>query len=298
MTKTKTTGLGKGLSALIPATELHEDQDAVLEIEISKIKANAFQPRRIFDQEKLDELADSIKEHGIVQPIVVRELAKGKYELVAGERRLRASQQLGLKTIPAVIKKFTDAQMMEIALVENIQRQDLSPVEEAYAYKRLIEEFKLTQEQLAQRVSKSRSFIANMLRILNLPQEILDALNENRLTVGHARPLLALENEKVKVEIAQKIIDNNLSVRETESLVKRILESGNSEKTTKSPADDKKVKHRSSPLLTDLESKLRSLCGTKVKIKDKGGKGVIEIEYYSGDDLDRISALLLRGEQI
>lgn len=291
------TGLGKGLSALIPiADEINNEQESVIEIEISEIKPNSFQPRRVFDQDKLDELTQSIKEHGVVQPVMVRRIAEGSYELVAGERRLRASELAGKKTIPAVIKELNDAQMMEIALVENIQRENLSPIEEAYAYKRLLEEFKLTQEQLAKRVSKSRSFIANMVRLLNLPHEIIEDLQENRLTVGHARPLLSIENDRKKLEVAQTIINKKLSVREAESLVKNVLEN---EKEKKSAQSKKKEKgRRISPVLKDLELRLRSLCGTKVKILDQDGKGKIEIDYYSADDLDRISALLLRGEKI
>lgn len=288
------TGLGKGLSALIlESPDSGESQEPVNEIEVNKIKPNAYQPRRVFEQDKLDELANSIKEHGVVQPIVVRRLRSGKYELVVGERRLRATQQLGWQKIPAVVKEFTDEQMMEIALVENIQRQDLNPVEEAIAYKRLLEEFKLTQEQLAQRVSKSRPFVANMIRLLNLPQEIINDLSENKLTVGHARPLLAIENEETKLKVARDIISKNLSVRETENLIRKIVED------EKEQAPEEKTKaEKLTPIMIDLESQLRSLCGTKVKIKDLGGKGKIEIDYYCADDLDRITALFLRGEKI
>lgn len=289
------TGLGKGLSALIPLAGEANEQEKVTEVEISKIKPNAYQPRRVFDQEKLAELSQSIKEHGVVQPIMLRQLPGGKYELVVGERRLRASELLGKETIPAVIKDLSDAQMMEIALVENIQREDLNPIEEAYAYKRLLEEFKLTQEQLAKRVSKSRPFIANMVRILNLPMGIIQDVEENRLTVGHARTLLSIENDQTKQEVAQIVINKKMSVRETETLVKKILEDTNNKATSSNKEEKTK---RLPPVLKDLESKLRSLCGTKVKIKDLDGKGKIEIDYYNADDLDRISALLLRGEEI
>jgi len=293
------TGLGKGLSALIPIdNDLNEEREPVNEIEIGKIIPNSFQPRRVFEQDKLDELAESIREHGVVQPIVVRRLKSGKYELVAGERRLRASQQLGRDKIPAIVKELTDQQMMEIALVENIQRQNLNPVEEAHAYKRLLEEFKLTQEQLAQKVSKSRSFIANMVRLLNLPQEIIDNLSENKLTVGHARPLLAIDSEEIQIKLARDIIARNLSVRETEALIKRVVEEEKKKTEEKAAQREKGKEEKLSPVMKDLESKLRSLCGTKVKIKDLGGKGKIEIDYYSADDLERISALFLRGEHI
>lgn len=291
------TGLGKGLSALIPLSpEGGGQQEQVDEIEIKSIKPNAYQPRRSFDMEKLEELAESIKVHGVVQPIVVRKLASGKYELVVGERRLRACRHLGKDKIPAVVKDYTDGQMMEIALVENIQRQDLNPIEEAYAYKRLLEDFKMTQEQLAQRVAKSRSFIANMVRLLNLPQVIIDHLRENRLTVGHARPLLAIADEERKIKAAAEIIEKNLSVRDTEILIRGIVEEEKKQAEEKKSPAQKRRQERLSPVMADLEAKLRSLCGTKVKINDNGGKGKIEIEYYTLDDLDRISALFLQGE--
>lgn len=293
------TGLGKGLSALIPMSDdiLGKDEP-VAEISVSQIKANSFQPRRVFDEEKLEELANSINEHGVIQPVVIRRLKSGKYELVVGERRLRACQKLGLEKIPAVVKEFTDRQMMEIALVENIQRQDLNPIEEAYAYKRLLDEFRLTQEQLAVRVAKSRSFIANMVRLLNLPPMIIDSLTNNKLTVGHARPILAINNEETQLRVAAEIINRNLSVRETENIIKKIVEE---EKRKEEESKAKQAVRRGDkmpPTLHDLETKLRGLCGTKVRIKDLGGQGKIEIEYYSEDDLERISSLFLQGESI
>ena len=287
-------GLGKGLSALIPsAPELVSSDEPVMEIELHKIKPNSFQPRRIFDEEKLRELAESIKEHGVVQPVVVRPVAPEKFELVVGERRFRACLSLGMKKIPAVVKEFTNGQMMEIALVENIQRQDLNPVEEAMAYKRLMEEFNLTQEQVSQKVSKSRSFIANMVRLLNLPEPILDKLSAGQLTVGHARPLLALNDEDMQIAIAQEVCNRNLSVRETESMVRRAVEEENKREREKKEKDNKL-----SPIMLDIEARLRSLLGTKVKIKDQGEKGKIEIDYYSTEDLERIVAMVLQGENI
>ncbi len=288
-------GLGKGLSALIPSSpELISSDEPVLEVEVHKIKPNSFQPRRKFDEEKLNELAESIKEHGVVQPVVIRPAGSGKYELVVGERRLRACQRLGLLKIPAVVKEFSDAQMMEIALVENIQRQDLNPVEEALAYKRLMEEFKLTQEQVSQKVSKSRPFIANMVRLLNLPDPILDKLSSGQLTVGHARPLLAINSEELQIKIAQEICDKNLSVRDTENLVKRTVE----EENRRVEKEKIQSEHKLSPIMLDIEAKLRSLLGTKVKIKDQGERGKIEIDYYSTEDLERIVALVLQEENI
>ncbi len=282
------TGLGKGLSALIPVgpEQLNRDEP-ISEIEIALIKPNPFQPRRVFNEEKLVELADSIKEHGVVQPIVVRKGENGKYELVVGERRLRACQIIKLKKIPAVIKEFSREQMMEIALVENIQRQDLNPVEEAKAYKRLMEEFNLTQEQIAQRVSKSRPLIANMVRLLHLPGLILDYVAKGELTIGHARPLLAIDNEEGQIKAAVEIISKHMSVREVENYIKKIIEDVKNREQVKSKLDVAQ-----SPLMKDIEERLRSACGTKVKIKDLGNKGKIEIDYYNTDDLERIVELV------
>lgn len=298
MTKT---GLGKGLSALIPiGPEITEKDDPVAELDISLIKPNPFQPRRTFDEHKLQELASSIKEHGVVQPIIVRPLERGKYQLVVGERRLRASISIGMEKIPAVIKEFTNEQMMEIALVENIQRQDLNPIEEALAYKRLMEEFSMTQEQLSIRISKSRSLIANMVRLLNLPQNIIDNVSAGEITVGHARPLLAINNEETQNRIAQEIITKGLSVRETENLVKKISAD---EKSMLEQKEEQKKRQgitagKLSPTMQDIETKLRSLLSTKVKIKDSGAKGRIEIEYYSPDDLDRIITAILKEDEL
>lgn len=288
------TGLGKGLSALIPMSpDLMGDDDPIAEIELEKIQPNAFQPRRTFSEEKLEDLAASIKEHGVVQPIVVRKIENGKYELVVGERRVRACKKLGLKKIPAVIKEFSNEQMMEIALVENIQRQDLNPVEEARAYKRLMEEFKMTQEQVAIRVSKSRPLIANMVRLLNLPEDVLNMLSEDKLTIGHVRPLLSLENTVLQIKLAEEILTKELTVRDTEALVKNIVE-----KKPPSEIKKKRKEDKPEPELIDIENKLRDVCGTKVIIKNNGEKGRIEIEYYNNDDLDRIISLILKDENI
>lgn len=284
-------GLGKGLSALIPtSTQTGDAGEPVTEIDVKLIEPNTFQPRRTFDEEKLLELADSIKEHGVVQPIIVRPLNNGKYELVVGERRLRACQKISIGKIPAVIKDFSNKQMIEIALVENIQRQDLNPVEEAFAYKRLMEEFKLTQEEVAKRVSKSRSQIANMVRLLNLPKNVLKYLSQGYITVGHARPLLAIEDEEIQISTVEEIINKQLSVRETENLIKRLIENKDKVITRNKKELEK------SPIIIDLESRLRSVCGTKVKIKNKGEKGSIEIEYYSTDDFERIVSLFTKDK--
>lgn len=218
-------GLGKGLGALIPTTnpvQYDPDKDTISELNIHEILPNSFQPRKNFDPDKLSELAASIKEHGVIQPVIVRPHSEG-YELVVGERRLRACKQLGLEKIPAVIRALSDRDMTEMALIENIQRHDLNPIEEAKAYKKLIEEFGLTQEEVAKKVGKSRPFIANYLRILHLPELIHDYLAKGVLTVGHARPLLSIENQSLQLQLVKQIIDNGLSVRETENLIKKSL---------------------------------------------------------------------------
>ncbi|MDD2212385.1 MAG: ParB/RepB/Spo0J family partition protein [Clostridia bacterium] len=286
------TGLGKGLAALIPVTtEVSGEEEAIATIKMSAIVPNAFQPRRVFDEDKLKELATSIQEHGVVQPIVVRQLAKGKYELVVGERRVRACQILGKEEIPAVIKEYTNEQMMEIALVENIQRQDLNPIEEAGAYKRLLTEFNYTQEQVAQKVSKSRPFVANMVRLLNLPQRILDQLVAGELTIGHARPLLAIVDQEQQIKAAQEIIEKKMTVREAEELVREITENKNKKKNM-----ENKRRANLPPEILDIETRLREVCGTKVLVKAKGKKGKIEINYYSNDDLNRILAIFFQED--
>jgi ParB family chromosome partitioning protein len=280
--------LGKGLSALIPTDDnLLTKEENSIEIEISKIKPNAYQPRRNFDEEKLQELVKSIKEHGVVQPIMVRPVSEGRYELVVGERRLRACQRLKLDSIPAVIKELTEQQMIEIALIENIQRHDLNPVEEARAYKRLMEEFDLTQEQVAERVGKSRPLIANMTRLLNLPQDVLDILARGDLSIGHVRPLLALAEKDKQIILAQQMIDKNMSVRLAEKYVQEKLD----KHTIKSNKERAKVEVKLPPIIADIEERLRSICGTKVKVTYAAGKGRIEIDYYNNDDLDRIFSL-------
>lgn len=289
MTKSR---LGKGLSALIPMdTDFTNKDENTLEIEIARIKPNRYQPRRKFDEEKLEELANSIKEHGVVQPIMVRPIPGGGYELVAGERRLRACRKLKLDKIPAVVKELSEQQMIEIALIENIQRHDLNPVEEAQAYKRLMTEFKLTQEQVAARVGKSRPLIANMLRLLNLPQEILDQLSGGTLTIGHVRPLLAITDRITQINLAQQMVENKMTARDAENRVQEIL---NKETTAAAEKKKERVEAKLPPVIADIEERLRDLCGTKVKIYYNEGKGKIEIDYYNNDDLDRIFNLFIR----
>lgn len=292
----KPRGLGKGLGALIPQLE-EEDGQNTTEISIHQIVPNPFQPRQKFDDELLRELADSIKTHGVLQPLLVRKV-QDQYQLIAGERRLRASKLAGLTTVPVIVKDFSDQTAMEIALVENLQREDLSPLEEAEAYKRLIHEFNLTQEQIAQVVGKSRSAVANTLRLLNLTSEVREKLQENEITMGHARALLALETPIEQIEACQTIISNELNVRETEKLINQILYGDVSRETiletsTTTPLTPKK--QTEDPNLRDLTEKLTLHFGTKISIKGQPNKGRLEIEYYSQEEFERILDLLLKG---
>lgn len=314
-------GLGKGLFALIPQEpEENELRNDTKEINLTQITANPFQPRREFDQEKLQELAESIKVHGVVQPVLLRQISEGSYQLVAGERRFRAAQQAGLVTIPAVVRQLSDSEMMEIALIENIQRQDLNPVEEARAYKRLAEEFKLTQDQIARRVSKSRSMIANSMRLLNLPDEVLEYLVQGKLTPGHVRPLLTLPEQEVR-QLAKLMVEQKATVREAEAWARQLTEP--KEKTPEQDAKPESESEAAAALQNDLQSPekqkqpaaevtikelpvelkeiqrvLREAVQTKVDIQQtiKGGK--IIIEYYSQDDIERILSLLTDKPQI
>lgn len=281
-------GLGRGLGALIPSSPENNLQQEVRELDIEQIHPNPNQPRQFFDEDKLQELALSIQEHGVVQPIIVRLDAKGNYEIVAGERRWRACQKLGMKKVPALVREISDLEISEIALIENIQREDLNPVEEAQAYKRLMEDFGLTQEQLSLKVGKSRSFIANIVRLLNLHPRIQALLAQGSLSAGHARPLLALPEQEKQMVVAEKVIHANLSVRQTEELVKSLT----SREVNTPPAP----KEHRNPLHLQIEEKIRSLLGTKVKIKDSGQGGRIEIEYYGPDDLQRIIDVVLKGD--
>lgn len=268
-------GLGKGLSALIPMDD--KEQENVQDIKVSEIRANKNQPRKKFDEGKIGELADSIKEHGILQPIIVRKKAGG-YELVAGERRWRAAQKAGIEKIPAIIKDLSDSDVMEIALIENLQREDLNPLEEAEAYKKLIDEFGMTQEELSKRVGKSRSQIANTVRLLNLDEEIKKLISDEKLTAGHARALLAIEDKKERLKLAKKICDENMTVRQTEETIK--IKTQEKRKNKK----DKEI----NPAFIEISEKLQKTLGTRVKIKGSEKRGKIEIEFYSEDELERI----------
>ncbi|MFG3614010.1 ParB/RepB/Spo0J family partition protein [Rummeliibacillus sp. G93] len=274
-------GLGKGLGALFQEQDLSE-RDQVTQIAIKDIKANPFQPRKIFDQSALEELAQSIKEHGILQPIIVRK-KRVKYEIVVGERRFRAAQLAGLIEVPAVIRELDDAQMMELAILENLQREDLSPIEEAEAYQSLLEALKLTQDQLSQRLGKSRPHIANYIRLLSLPKDIQQYINDGALTMGHGRTLLGLKNKKQIPLVAEKVIKQHLNVRQLEELVQSLNEDVSRETKNKGKKDI---------FLEEKESQLRDYFGTNVLIKKTKNKGKIEIEFFSEDDLERILELL------
>ncbi|NLP16094.1 MAG: ParB/RepB/Spo0J family partition protein [Clostridiales bacterium] len=281
-------GLGKGLDVMIPeriteAVEVIENVSRETLLPVHEIEPNKSQPRKNFDEEALKELSDSIKQYGIIQPLIVQKRDK-YYEIIAGERRWRAARIAGLKEIPVIIKDYTPQETIEVALIENIQREDLNPIEEAQAYQRLIKEYQLTQEELADKVSKSRVTITNSLRLLKLDERVQQMLTDELLTGGHARALLSLEDKNFQYETACKIIDKKLSVRDTEKLVKQMLKG----KPTKKPAvaDDNDYIYR------DLEEKLKNIIGTKVSINRKQkNKGKIEIEYYSNEDLERIMDL-------
>lgn len=275
--------LGKGLDALIPSLEISEE-DQVVHIQLNELRPNPYQPRKNFEQESIDELRDSIREHGVIQPIIVRKSIKG-YEIIAGERRFRASKAAGLQTIPAVIRQFSESQVMEIALIENLQRENLNALEIAHAYQKLMEKFNLTQEELAQKVGKSRPHVTNFLRLLHLPENVQAYVSRGTLSMGHARALLAVRDKKTLVRLAKKSIDENLSVRQLEMLVKQ-LESG--------PLETKKKRKpkQNDIFLRQYEEKLQNTLGTSVKIKRGAKKGKIEIDFFTDEDLERIMQTL------
>lgn len=297
MAKNSKRGLGKGLEALIPSSssinekfEEGEMENRVVYLSVDKLKPNRYQPRREFDEEKLHELAESIREHGVVQPVVVRSLGEEEYEIVAGERRWRACRFLGLKTLPAVVKEYSNEELTEIALIENIQREDLNPIEEASAYNVLMHEFSFTQDQLAKKLGKSRSFIANMLRLLQLDEEIQNYVVTGKLTSGHARALLSLDEDK-RTELAERIAEQNLTVRQAESLVKEVLDK--EKDNAGSTSIRQNTEKEKSPEIEELEDNLREVLGTNVKIKGEQ-KGKVEIEFYSSEELDRVSEYILK----
>ncbi len=281
-------GLGKGLGALIPGAE-KEEAGQINEIEISKISLNPYQPRESFNDEKFHELVNSVRVHGILQPIVVRSKGNGEYELVAGERRLRAATEAGLQKIPAVIRELTNEQSLQIALIENIQREDINPIDAAMAYARLSEEFGLSQEDIAFSLGKSRSSIANTMRLLSLPQEVKDALKSGKISEGHARAILSLNNDAQKVELCNKVINAQLSVRETERMAR---DWNNIAESPVRNVSRETIPHSLDPNLSEIESRLREIFGTKVVLVKNKDRGRIEIEFYNDDDLERILNLL------
>ena len=279
---TRRPALGRGLGALIPGGSPSE-RKGVLTLGIEEIRPNRGQPRRHFDEAHIEELAESIRNKGVLLPLIVRRATDG-YVLVAGERRWRAAQKAGLRELPVIVREVTDKEAFEIALIENIQREDLNPVEEAEAFKRLIEEHGLTQEELAARVGKDRSTVANALRLLRLPDAIKQAIVDGQLSMGHARALLAIADEGDLRKAAEKVIAENLSVRAVEALVHRL-------KSRRLPV--RKREGRASANVRHLVDKLQRKLGAKVELKDKGGSGTLEIRYGSLQELDRVLAVIL-----
>ncbi len=286
-------GLGKGLDSIIPTranatvSDKKEMSNVSREtlINITDIEPNREQPRRNFNEDSLQELAESIKQYGVVQPLIVQK-KENHYELIAGERRWRAARICGLKQVPVIVKNYTDKEILEIALIENIQREDLNPIEEAHAYQRLISEYGMKQDEVAERVAKSRVAVTNSIRLLKLGDNVQQMLVEELISSGHARALLSITDKEKQSELATKVLDEKLSVRETEKLVKSTLNGKDKEKKKKNEVEDLVYK--------DLEEKVKSVLGTKVKIVRKNkNKGTISLEYYSDDDLERIIELLL-----
>jgi len=283
-------GLGRGLGALIPNGE-NVERASISEIDIEKISKNPYQPRKTFNDEKFQELVESVRVHGVLQPVVVRVAGSGQFELVAGERRLRASIAAGLKKVPAVVRELTDEQSLQVALIENLQREDINPMEAAQAYKRLADEFGLSQEELAFSIGKSRSAVANTMRLLNLPEEIQKELAAGRISEGHARAILAVEETEERVRLCKMIVSGGLSVRETERVAREwqgtpVRESG------REFVSRETISVRQDPNILEVESRLREVLGTKVNLVKNKDRGRIEIEFYSDDELERLLYLL------
>lgn len=284
-------GLGKGLDSMIPDSieqgnktkkkDTEENVSRETLININEIEPNIGQPRKNFEEDTLQELADSIKQYGIIQPLILQK--KGKYySIIAGERRWRAARIAGLKKVPAIIKEYTPQESMEIALIENIQRQDLNPIEEAIAFQNLIKEFNLKQDEVAERVSKSRVSVTNSMRLLKLDEKVQQMIIDDMISTGHGRTLLSIENKEMQYQIAMKVFDEKLSVRDTEKLVKKTVKAKPEKEEIAVTKEDSFIYH-------NIEERLKKLIGTKVSIKRKAkDKGKIEIEYYSNDELERI----------
>lgn len=274
--------LGRGLDSLIP---IDEGAKGYVLADIDQIKPNSYQPRKEFDEDGIDELASSIKEKGMLQPLVGRKIGNS-YEIIAGERRWRAAQRAGLKRIPIILKDASDSEILELALIENLQREDLNPIEEAIAYEQLIGDFGLTHDEISKRIGKDRSTITNQIRLLKLPERVKQAIRNREISAGHARAILSIESHSKALEILELIKRNKLSVRQTEKLVQGLI---------KERESDKKQKYVD-PFISNVTERLKRVLGTQIKIIDRNGKGKIEIEYYSLDDLERIiESLMTRG---
>ncbi len=275
-------GLGRGLGSLIPDYDEHISSGGAVELKLIDIEPGTSQPRRSFDKEKLAELTESVATHGVIQPILVVKKGDG-YRIIAGERRWRAAKAAGLKAIPAIVRDYDEIKTHEVALIENLQREDLNPIEEALGYKSLMEKFKMTQEYISERVGKSRSSVANALRLLSLPTEIVNLIEDGSLSSGHAKVILSLPTEKQRLDAALHIANKGLSVRETEVYIKSLLQP----KKKKEYLDSQMAEY-----IKELEKNISGRIGTKVKIKYAKGKGKIELEYYSNDELERILEFL------
>lgn len=278
--------LGRGLSALLGTPPTESDAEQLRELDIDRILPNTQQPRKYFDEQALTELAESIRAHGVIQPIVVQPVADNFYQLIAGERRWRAAQRAGLQKVPAVIREAGMDSSLEIALIENLQRQDLNPLEEAQAYEKLVVEFGLTQDEVARRVGKGRATISNMLRLLRLPDQVQTWIAENRLSAGHAKVLLSLVGPDAILDAARKMIQGNYSVRQAEMLVSRYGKPDAKQTAESEPAEDPNVK----AAIHGLEQAL----GTKVTIHESGGKGKIELHFFSNEEMHRLYDALMR----
>lgn len=278
--RTKETGLGRGLNALLGSPGIQDQGDGAVSLPISQVEPGLNQPRKRFDPETLAELADSIRIHGIIQPLTVRRLSTGYYQIIAGERRWRAAKDAGLREVPVVIIEADDKKVMEIGLIENLQREDLNPVEEAQGYQTLMEEYGLTQEQVAQQMGKSRPAITNTLRLLALPEDLLELVAQDQLSAGHARALLAAPTPALQRAAAKRVIAERLSVRQTEALIKALQKEP---KKTQRAADDPIALY-----LGEVEKTLSGQLGRKVTITAKGDKGRIQLEYYNSQDLDSL----------
>lgn len=291
-------GLGKGLGALLKNREITPAKDQVQEIAANEIRANRYQPRQNFDEAALEDLSESIRQYGILQPLIVRRLPEKGYELIAGERRLRAARKAGLEKVPALVREYNDAEISEIALIENIQRENLNIIEEAEAYAFLMQNFQLTQEMLAKKVGRSRPHIANSLRLLELAEPVQDKLVAGELLMGQARPLLALKDEALQIKAAEHILAEHLSSRQAEELVRRLLDDPAYLDAEESGPEDESAEAQETQeaqqdaFYQDAVGRLNEYLGTKVRIRPGKKKSRIEIEFYSEDDLERLLELL------